>query len=84
MNTIITLEDNTKYVLIDELKKDTKKYYFAIKLDKDENPTTSYEIFEEEKISEEKYMSQLESDEIKEEILLYFLNKYIKNLEEIN
>ena len=46
INTIITLEDETKYVLLDKVVKNKKKYFFAIKLDKEDNPSTDYEIFE--------------------------------------
>ena len=40
-DTIITLEDETEYALLDESSIDDKKYFFAVKLDKTTgNPTT--------------------------------------------
>ncbi len=83
-DTIITLDDNTKYVLMDETIKDNSKYFFAIKLDKKDNPTTEYEIFEVEKDGKDTYMNTLEEGEFKEAILLEFTHKYIKEIEETN
>ena len=80
-NTIITLDDNTKYALLDKVTKNKKKYYFAIKLDKDENPTTEYEIFELEEIEKETYINILEDDEFKDSIFIEFTNNYIKSIE---
>ena len=80
INTIITLEDKTKYVLLDKITKDKKKYFFAIKLDGNENPTTEYEIFELEKSSKDTYMNIVE-DGIRESIFIEFTNNYINNKE---
>jgi hypothetical protein len=42
-DTIITLEDNTNYVLLDEMNIDGKKYFFAVRLDNEtNNPTMEY------------------------------------------
>ena len=82
-DTIITLEDNETYALLDETIIDNKKYFFAVKLDKNNNPTTSYEIFELENIDNETYMNTVEDDILKETIMLDFSNNYIKNIKEI-
>lgn len=80
-DTIITLEDNTKYVLLDETLFDKIKYFFAIKLDeKTGNPTTDYEIFEQEIENDEVYMNTLEDNDLKEQIFLEFSNKYLQNI----
>lgn len=81
-NTIITLEDDTKYVLMDEITKNKNKYFLAIKLDKLDNPTTEYDVFELEKEGENTYMNTLEEGEYKESILIEFTHKYIKEIEE--
>lgn len=81
INTIITLEDKTKYVLLDKIIKDKKKYFFAIKLDEKENPTTEYEIFELEKNGKDNYMNIVE-DDIRESIFIEFTNNYINNKED--
>ena len=81
-DTIITLDDNTKYALLDKVTKNKKKYFFAIKLDKDDNPTTNYEIFELEEINNDSFMNLLEENELKESLFIEFTNNYIKELED--
>ena len=77
INTIITLEDNLKYVLLDKITKNKKKYFFAIKLDEVDNPTTEYEIFELEKNNKDTYMNIVEDIELRDNIFLEFTNNYI-------
>ena len=47
-DTIITLEDNEKFVLLDKVELENTNYFLALKLTEDEQPTKQYEIFEEE------------------------------------
>lgn len=82
INTIITLEDKSKYVLLDKIKKNKKVYFFAIKLDEVENPTTEYEIFELEKSNKDTYMNIVDDKELRENIFLEFTNNYINSEEE--
>lgn len=82
INTIITLEDKSKYVLLDKIIKNKKKYFFAIKLDEVENPTTEYEIFELEKSNKDTYMNIVDDKELRENIFLEFTNNYINSEEE--
>ena len=84
-DTIITLDDNVEYALLDKIIIDGKKYFFAIKLDKEtKNPTTEYEIFEEEKENNEIYMNLVEDNEFKEMLFVEFTNNYINTIEEAN
>jgi len=82
INTIITLEDETKYVLLDKLIKNKKKYFFAIKLDEEDNPTTEYELFELEKSNKDTFMNIVEDIELRENIFLEFTNNYINTKED--
>lgn len=82
-DTIITLEDNETYALLDETIIDNKIYFFAVKLDKKNNPTTDYEIFEQESVDNETYMNAVEDDILKETIMLEFSNNYIQNIKKI-
>jgi len=76
--TIITLDDNTKYALLDETEADNRKFYFAVKLDNATlNPTTEYEVFEEEIEDNVTYMTPLEEGNDKQAILLDFVNNYM-------
>lgn len=82
INTIITLEDKSKYVLLDKVIKNKKKYFFAIKLDEEDNPTTEYEIFELEKNNKETFMNVVEDIELRENIFVEFTNNYINTKED--
>lgn len=83
-DTIITLEDNTEYALLDESAIDDKKYFFAVKLDKTTgNPTTEYEVFEEEHDGDDIYMSALEESDYKQAILIDFTNNYMNMVKEM-
>ena len=77
INTIITLDDKTKYVILDKLTKNKIKYYFAIKLDEKENPTLDYEIFELEKKDADTYMNLIEDNYLRESLFIDFSNNYI-------
>ena len=77
-DTIITLDDDTKYALLDETEIDGTNYFFGVKLDNEtENPTTEYEIFEEEIEDGDTYMSALEESDIKQSVLVNFTNNYM-------
>lgn len=83
-DTIITLDDNSMYALLDKTKINGKTYFFAIKLNNEtQTPTSEYEIFEEEQENGETYINFLEDDEFKQSILVDFTNKYIKAVEEV-
>lgn len=83
-DTIITLEDETSYALLDETIMDDKKYFFAVKLDnKTQNPTTEYEVFEEETEGEDVYMNALEESDFKQAILIDFTNNYMHMVEDL-
>ena len=77
-DTIITLDDDTKYALLDETEIDGTNYFFGVKLDNEtENPTTEYEIFEEEIEDGDTYMSALEESDFKQSVLVNFTNNYM-------
>lgn len=83
-DTIITLEDNTNYALLDETIIEGRKFFFAVKIDnKTQNPTTEYEIFEEEREGEDIYMSALEESDFKQAILIDFTNNYMHMVGEL-
>lgn len=83
IDTIITLDDNSVYALLDETIIDERKYFFAVKLDNKNNPTTEYEIFESVIEDGETYMELVSDNEFKESILVDFTNNYIKMVENI-
>ena len=76
-DTIITLEDNTEYGLLDDTVIDGRKFFFAVKVDKNGNPLTEYEVFEEEVEDGDTYMTVLEDGDFKQAILIDFTNNYM-------
>ena len=77
-DTMITLEDGLTYVLLDETEINEKKYFFAVKIDNEtQNPTTEYEVFEEEVEDGETYMVTLDDGDFKQAILIDFTNNYM-------
>lgn len=83
-DTIITLEDNEKFVLLDEVKLENGKYFLALKLTEDEQPTKKYEIFEEEIEDGESYMSIVEDANLKEALMVNFTLNYEEYIENYN
>ena len=81
-DTIITLEDNTEYALLDETIINGRKFFFGVLVDKEGNPKNEYEIFEEEKDENDIYMNSLEDGKLKESILLGFTNNYLNKINE--
>ncbi len=78
-DTMITLDDDTMYVLLDETEIEGTKYFFAVKVDSEtKNPTTEYEIFEEEVEDGDTYMSALDESDFKQAVLIDFTNNYMK------
>ena len=83
-DTLITLDDNTEYALLDETIIEGTKYFFAVKLDTEtKNPTTEYEIFEEEIDGDDTYMNALDESDFKQAILLDFTNNYMNMVGEM-
>lgn len=82
--TLITLDDNTEYALLDETTIDDTKYFFAVRIDPTtKNPTTEYEVFEEEVDGEEIYMNAIDESDFKQAILLDFTNNYMNTVMDI-
>ena len=83
-DTMITLEDGATYVLLDETEINEKKYFFAVKIDNEtQNPTTEYEVFEEEVEDGDTYMVTLDDGDFKQAILIDFTNNYMHMVGEL-
>lgn len=81
--TIVTLDDDTVYALLDETILNDKKYFFAVKLDENSNPTTSYEVFQEDYEDDEYYINILAYSNYKQALLLDFTNNYMHKVGEL-
>lgn len=83
-DTIITLDDNTEYALLDETIIDGRKFFLSVLLDKTGNPKNEFEIFEEEQDGNDTYMNALEESTLKNNILKGFTSNYLNQLNDIN
>ena len=77
VDKIVELEDNNKYVILDEKKLDNKKYYYGLKLDNEEEPTDQYLFFEEVKDSNDTYLLPVTDSHINELLLTAFTINYL-------
>ena len=79
--TIVTLDDDSEYALLDETIVNNQKFFFGVKVDKDGNPTTSYEVFLEVLEDGEYYLDTLEDGDYKQAILIDFTNNYLNSVQ---
>lgn len=78
IDKIIELENNKKYVLLDEKILNNVKYYFALRLDEQEEPTNNYLFFEETKLDNDTFLSPIdEEDDMKGILLTAFTVNYL-------
>lgn len=85
VNNIILLEDNQKYLLLDETIYEDKKYFYAVKVTDDTlQPTEKYKFLEQKQDIENVYVSEVKDEEIISALLVIFTNSLglqIENLE---
>lgn len=74
IDKIITLDDNTKYMIMDQGNYNDKCYFFTSKLDEEGNLTKVFSIMEEKIVNGEQIVSTL-----KDEVLAKALAEYFKN-----
>ncbi len=79
---IITLEDEIDYLLLDETILDNKKYFYAVALDKNEEPTNDYKILVEIQDNNSFYVEEVEDKKMLELLITLFTNNYMNSVEE--
>jgi len=77
VDKIIELENNKKYVILDEKKLDSINYYFGLRLDENEEPTNNYLFFEEIKDSNNTFLSPIDDENMKGILLTAFTINYL-------
>ena len=73
LDNIITLENGCDYAILDETEVENRKFYFAVKVDSNEEPLDEYEIFEEHTDSGDVYIDILEDGDLKKPITIWKL-----------
>lgn len=69
VNDIIILENNKSYLLLLDTVIEADKYYLAVELDNNENPTNNYVVVKEEKEGNDIYMEITEDSYIYSELI---------------
>ena len=77
LDQIVELEDNKKYVILDEKELNNVKYYFGLRLDDREEPTNTYLFFEETIDGEDTYLLPIEDENLKGLLLSAFTINYL-------
>lgn len=77
VDNIVLLENDRKYVLLDEKELDNTKYYFGLRLNDNEEPTNNYLFFEETKEDGETYLTPIEDENMKGLLLTAFTVNYL-------
>lgn len=85
VDKIIKLENNIKYILLDETILSKIKYYVGLKLNENNEPTNEYQYFEEKKDKNNIFLKPVINDKIKDLLLTSFTVNYFNNVyEEVN
>ena len=77
VNNIILLEDDRKYLILDETTLDNKNYCYGLRLDENEEPTASYLFFEVINENDRVYMNPINDDKLKGILLTAFAINYL-------
>jgi len=77
VDNIVELENEKKYVLLEEKELDGTNYYFALRLDEKEEPTNNYLFFEETIDSDDMYLAPVDDEQMKGILLTAFTVNYL-------
>ena len=77
VNKIVELENDKNYVLLDETILNNIKYYFGLRLNKNEEPTNYYLFFEEVKEGNDTFLAPVEDDNEKKLFITAFTVNYL-------
>jgi len=77
VDKIVELENDKKYIILDQKNLDSINYYFGLRLDKNDEPTNNYLFFEETKIDNDTYLAPVEDEQTKGVLLTAFTINYL-------
>lgn len=84
VDTIVELDNNRKYVLLDDKKVENDTYYFGLRLDEHEEPTNNYLFLKEIKDGDDVYLEPVEDETMRGLLATMFTTNYIdKNYDNI-
>lgn len=77
VDKIVELENNKNYVILDETLLNNMKYYFGLRLNKNEEPTNYYLFFEESKEGNDTFLTPIEDENMKGLLLTAFTVNFL-------
>lgn len=77
VDKIVELDNDKSYAILDETLIDNKKYYFGLRLDKNDEPTNNYLFFEESIEDKETYLTPIVNKDMKGALLTAFTINFI-------
>ncbi len=80
---IITLDNDKEYYLLDETILDNKKYFYAVGVDKNEEPTKEYIVLEEIQKGEKIFIKKVKDKEMLKLLVTLFTNNYLSETEKL-
>lgn len=80
IDNIIELDNNKKYLILDECELDNIRYYFGVRLTDDEELTNTYLFFKEIIDNERIYLNPIEDDKLKGLLLTSFTINYAEKV----
>lgn len=84
VGNIVTLENGTEYLLLEEIEKNGTKYIYAVRTLEDETPTDEYLIFEAIVNGEEEFLKVVNNKELYDELLEDFTDKVADKILDAN
>ena len=77
VDKIVELENDNSYVILDEVMLADVKYYYGLRLTKNEEPTNNYLFFEESKEGVDVYLTPVVDDSVKNLLLTAFTTNFL-------
>ena len=78
VDKIVELENNKKYLLLEETELDNKKYYFGLRLDDKEEPTNNYLFFDESRDNDDLFLTPVNDKSIRSMLLTAFTINFLE------
>ena len=83
VDKIVELENEKKYLVLDEKNVNNINYYYGLRLDKNEEPTNNYLFFKEIKDGDDVYLLPVEDEKIRGILLTTFTINYLDKIYDI-
>ncbi len=83
VDKIVLLENDKKYLILDEKNVNNMNYYYGLRLDKNEKPTNNYLFFKEFKVGDDIYLSPVDDEKIRGILLTAFTINYLDKIYDI-